>query len=148
MKLKIAKLNEQAKYRQVKDQNDVGLDIWLTRLDKICGSVFFFGTSLAIEPPEGFYCELVPRSSIAKTQWALANSVGKIDPGYRGEILVPLRHMSEVSVKHAIKELTKEPIVQLVLRKYYPIETEDVDFSELSETARGSGGFGSTDNKG
>ena len=84
---------------------------------------------------------LYPRSSISKTNFMMANSVGIIDAGYRGNILAKVRNMSlnenEFSI---IKENDK--LFQICAPDLKPIKIKIVD--ELSDTSRGSGGFGST----
>jgi dUTP pyrophosphatase len=84
---------------------------------------------------------LYPRSSISKTNFMMANSVGIIDAGYRGNIMVKVRNMSlnenEFSI---IKENDK--LFQICAPDLKPIKIKLVD--ELSDTSRGSGGFGST----
>jgi len=84
---------------------------------------------------------LYPRSSISKTNFIMANSVGIIDAGYRGNILAKVRNMSlnenEFSI---IKENDK--LFQICAPDLKPIKIKIVD--ELSDTSRGSGGFGST----
>lgn len=97
--------------------------------------------------PSGYY--LYPRSSIVKTPFRLANSVGIIDSGYRGEIMAVIdninsnihdisacleRYMPEMSRMFQICSPTLEPFMVRI------VETEE----ELGSTERGSGGFGST----
>ncbi|SCO72758.1 deoxyuridine 5'-triphosphate nucleotidohydrolase, putative [Plasmodium vivax] len=84
---------------------------------------------------------LFPRSSISKTPLRLANSIGLIDAGYRGELIAALDNTSEE--EYLIKKNDK--LVQLVSFTGEPLSFELVD--ELDETSRGEGGFGSTSNK-
>lgn len=84
---------------------------------------------------------LFPRSSISKTPLRLANSIGLIDAGYRGELIAALDNTSEE--EYVIKKNDK--LVQLVSFTGEPLSFELVD--ELDETSRGEGGFGSTSNK-
>ena len=81
---------------------------------------------------------LFPRSSISKTPLRLANSIGLIDGGYRGELvgMVDNIYPEDYTVKKG------ERYFQLVAVDSSPIEFELVD--ELSDTSRGEGGFGST----
>ncbi len=85
---------------------------------------------------------LIPRSSISKTPLRLANSVGLIDRGYRGSLQVALDNTSD---KPAIIS-RGDRLFQLVAPGLVPIaRVRVVPFDEqLSETKRGSGGFGST----
>ncbi len=94
------------------------------------------------EYPHGYY--LYPRSSIIKTPMRLANSVGIIDYGYRGEITAVVDYYPNNSVTN------NEPFViepgtryfQLCSPNLTPLEFEIVE--ELGNTQRGQGGFGST----
>ena len=84
---------------------------------------------------------LYPRSSISKTNFMMANSVGIIDAGYRGNIMAKVRNMSlNENELSTIKENDK--LFQICAPDLKPIKIQVVH--ELSETSRGSGGFGST----
>ena len=72
----------------------------------------------------------------------MANSVGIIDPDYRGRIFVPFRYLGSESGEEACKNLLNQRIAQMIIRKLEPCEIEIVD--NLDETVRGEGGFGST----
>jgi deoxyuridine 5'-triphosphate nucleotidohydrolase len=107
------------------------------------------GLGFMIEPPEGYYVEIVPRSSIGlKTQLRQPNSIGIIDNGYRNEVkamyesrLMPSSGMLDcTTIPQKIK--AGDRIAQMILRKQEEAELVEVD--ELSETDRGAGGFGST----
>lgn len=107
------------------------------------------GLGFMIEPPEGYYVEIVPRSSIGlKTQLRQPNSIGIIDNGYRNEVkamyesrLMPSSGMLDcITIPQKIK--AGDRIAQMILRKQEEAELVEVD--ELSETERGANGFGST----
>ena len=72
----------------------------------------------------------------------MANSVGIIDPDYRGRIFVPLRYLGEGSGEEACRRLLEQRIAQMIVRRLEPCDIEIVD--ELDQTVRGEGGFGST----
>jgi len=97
------------------------------------------GTGLKIALPEGFEAQVRPRSGLAaKHGVSVLNAPGTIDADYRGEIGVILVNLSN-------DPFTIEPgerIAQLVLARYDQIEWRST--TSLSETNRGSGGFGST----
>ena len=118
--------------------SDSGFDLHLIKLLEVKGNVYFFDTGVRVSPPPGFYFDLVPRSSIYKSGFILANSVGIIDMTYRGTIKVPLVRVDES------KELPPLPwrAVQLIPRRFYPLEPQRVE--SLDKTLRGEGGFGST----
>ena len=99
----------------------------------------FINTGISLEIPEG-YCGLVfARSSMgAKRGLAPANKVGVIDSDYRGEVMVALHNHSERSQI----VYPGERVAQLAIVPFLKAEFEETD--ELSDTARGEGGFGST----
>ena len=101
-------------------------------------AVRYYRTGIRVSPLHGWYFDLVPRSSISKTGYMLANSVGVIDRSYRGEVLVPLR---KVDPDAPDLEFPCR-LVQLIPRPIIHVEFEELD--DLDETARGDGAFGST----
>tara|TARA_Y100001970_G_scaffold230519_1_gene286244 strand:+ start:3438 stop:3884 length:447 start_codon:yes stop_codon:yes gene_type:complete len=86
--------------------------------------------------PTSFY--MYPRSSISKTPLRLANSVGIIDAGYRGPLIVAVDNISDT--EYIVRRGTR--LVQICGPMLEPITYELK--SELSTTSRGSGGYGST----
>lgn len=96
-------------------------------------------TGLFMELPIGFEAQVRPRSGLAlKKGITVLNSPGTIDADYRGEIGVILINLSN---EDFIIE-NGERIAQLVIAKYE--QAELIEVNELSETTRGTGGFGST----
>lgn len=120
--------------------SDIGYD--LTAIDvykQISKKITLFETGIALSPPDGYYMEIVPRSSMSKTGYMLANSVGTIDPEYTGTLKIAL-----IKVDDDLPDI-KLPFTrcQLVLRKAEHANIIKVE--KLDKTVRGSGGFGSTD---
>ena len=134
MRVKIKKLRENAIIPKYAKHGDAGID--LTAIDrKVDGMWETYYTGLAMEIPEGYVGLLFPRSSVYKTEQRLANSVGVIDSGYRGEIMMKFsRSINQYKIG--------DRIGQIIIMPYPQIEFEEV--KELSQTRRGSGGFGST----
>lgn len=96
-------------------------------------------TGLFIEIPEGFECQVRPRSGLAlKKGISVLNSPGTIDADYRGEIGVILINLSNESF--VVKD--GERIAQLVFAEVN--QAQWVEAVELTDTKRGAGGFGST----
>ena len=93
-------------------------------------------TGISIRVPEGTYGRIAPRSSVSKKDLILANSVGVLDSGYRGELKIRFQKMGE-----EIYEIG-ERIAQILVLPIPEIEFEEVE--NLSESVRGEGGFGST----
>jgi len=130
------------------DTPDSGFDLALPKdfsLDQLISNKIKLGVSASMYTPgygfEGYY--LYPRSSISKTPMRLANSVGIIDSGYRGEIMavVDLANSSTIPFNIAFKER----YFQLCHPSLRPFRVEIVNnIDDLGLSERGSGGFGST----
>lgn len=96
-------------------------------------------TGLFIELPEGYEAQIRPRSGLAiKHGITVINSPGTIDADYRGEIMIGLVNLSGESftINHG------ERIAQMVIARHE--QAEWLVVSELSESDRGTGGFGHT----
>jgi dUTP pyrophosphatase len=141
MKVKFKKLNVSAVTPAYAKDGDAGLDFVATSVSLNEG-YYEYGTDISVEIPVGYVGLLFPRSSISGTKQILANSIGVIDSGYRGEIKFRFKtlHMLDGRVYNV-----GEKVGQLVIIPYPTIEMEEVD--ELSESERGNGGFGSSDFK-
>lgn len=118
--------------------SDSGYDLTLIYEKKRMGKTVLYGTGVILEAPFGWYFDVVPRSSIIKRGYILANSVGVIDRSYRGEIFVPLIKVDdaapELELPARVAQLIPRPIL------HFPVKEVEV----LSATRRGAGGFGST----
>ena len=136
MKVKIKKIHPNAIIPKYAKPGDAGMDliaVWQKQeLDLIT-----YGTGLSVEIPKGYVGLLFPRSSVYKAKMFLTNCVGVIDSGYRGEIMMKFEMMDSNAMYK-----TGDRIGQIIILPYPQIEFEEV--KELSETNRGSGGFGST----
>ena len=120
---------------------DAGLDLAACETTHIApGVVTLVPTGIAVAIPEGHVGLLAARSSLAaKKSMTLANGVGIIDSDYRGEIQVPI--VTTDGCHNLIQAGTR--IAQLLI---LPIALPTIEFvTELPETARGDGGFGSSD---
>lgn len=118
--------------------SDSGFDLHLIDVKKSYGNVTVYGTGISVTPPTGFYFDLVPRSSMIKTGYMLANSVGIIDQGYTGEIMVAL-----IKTDPDAEPLTLPvKMVQLIPRHWYGLRPV---CDTITPSDRGAGGFGSTD---
>ena len=96
-------------------------------------------TGLKIELEHGYEAQVRPRSGMSiKHGITLINCVGTLDEDYRGEVCVPVVNIS--NEEYAIQP--EERIAQMVIAKYEQAKIEVV--TELTETVRGEGGFGST----
>ena len=119
---------------------DAGLDLAASETTHIApGVVTLVPTGVAVAIPEGHVGILAARSSLAtKKAMTLANGVGIIDSDYRGEIKIPIIPLDGC---HNLIQAGQK-IAQLII---LPIAAPTVEVvSELPESARGHGGFGST----
>lgn len=121
---------------------DAGFDLTAMAVEPLRGAVFVFDTGISVQVDEGFYCEVLPRSSLVKTDFMLANSVGVIDADYRGRIKVVLRFLGTGDGVPQARELVGQRIAQLLVRRREAVRIVEAD--ELEQTPRGEGGFGST----
>ena len=139
MQLKI-KLTDGASLPFHAKPGDAGMDLTARRRVVISPhDTVMVGTGVAAAIPEGYVGLVFPRSGTAsKKDVNLANCVGVIDSGYRGEIKLPLHN--DGYMRTAIDK--GERCAQLVIVPYMTCECVEVD--ELDETERGEGGFGST----
>lgn len=139
--LKVKKLVEDVKLPGFSHEGDACFDFFLPAdvLIPHFARGYKVPLGIAVEIPKGYFLEIVVRSSTGlKTPLRLANSVGIVDEGYRGELCLILDNLSDTS-----QILTKgQRIAQGMLRKR--ITPEIVEVSELSDSNRGAGGFGST----
>jgi len=140
MKIKIKKLNENAKLPQYYHPGDVGMDLFSLEtivLKPLEHHIFYHG--FALEFPNGFAAIVKDKSGIAKA--GLHTMGGVYDAGYRGEYNT---HLVNLSDQDYIVE-AGDKISQLII---YPVEIAELEeVSELSESARGEGSFGSTGRK-
>jgi dUTP pyrophosphatase len=141
LKIRFKKKDEQSKLPIKGSLNAACYDVYahsikVERPDKI-----IVGLGFSTEIPPGFKGILVPRSSIAKTNWFLANSMGIIDADYRGEWMMVLKTVGSV-IYDALPFGVGERCAQIYFERVNDVEIEET--IELSDTVRGSGGFGST----
>lgn len=103
------------------------------------GETVKVSTGLRMAPPEGWYVAIYARSGMAtKHGLAPANKTGIVDQDYRGNVIVALHNHSNIPqmITHG------DRIAQMAVVPFWQADFEEV--SELDETERGEGGFGST----
>ena len=143
MNIKFKKLDERAVAPVRAHSTDAGFDLVATDITteiNECGQlILVYHTGLAVEIPEGYYGQLMPRSSVSKKSLMLTNSAGVIDSGYRGEIMAKFRSTTDV-VPSVYKP--GEKFAQLLILPVPEVTFEEA--FELSDSERGEGGYGST----
>lgn len=119
---------------------DAGHDLTIIKKVKnMTPKVSLYDTGLRVRVPHGYYTEIVPRSSLSKSGYMLANSIGVIDRGYHGNLLIALAKIDDEVPPLSLPFRC----CQLIFRKQEFLRIEEIDI-DLEETSRGAGGFGST----
>jgi len=119
--------------------NDIGYDLTVIDVYKqISDNITIYETGIAVSPPDGYYLEIAPRSSLSKSGYMLANSIGIIDPSYTGTLKIAL-----IKVDKTIEDFVLPfKCCQLILRKAENSVMIQVDSFETTDRADGC--FGST----
>ena len=143
MIVKIKKLNDFATIPTYATDGSAGMDITAISMTYDDDGNIVYGTGLAFEIPEGYVGLLFPRSSNAKKDLILSNSVGVIDSDYRGEVSFKFKpsycfNKEDMDVVYDVGD----KVGQMIIVPYPHIEWEQA--TELSETKRGKNGYGST----
>ena len=138
MRVRIKKTHPDAVIPKYANFGDAGVDLVAVNKWKDDNGNLCYGTGLAMEIPERYVGLLFPRSSVSKKDLRLCNSVGVIDSGYRGEIV--LKFDSQGDNHYEIGDR----VGQLMLMQNPTIHF--VEVVNLPNSDRGLGGFGSTGN--
>lgn len=140
MKVKITKLCPHAILPTKGSKDAAAFDLYATEEAFIPpGETVVVGTGLAMEIPKFWKGDIYSRSGLASKGVVVANSPGKIDSDYRGEIKVILHNNRNVDIV-GIK--LGDRIAQFEINPVHDLEFEETE--ELSTSERGEGGFGST----
>jgi dUTP pyrophosphatase len=142
MQVKVKKLRETAMLPTYQTEHAAAMDVHADLAQsKILQPLerAMIPTGLAFEIPEGYEMQVRARSGLSiKHGITMVNGVGTIDADYRGELNILVINLGE-------EPFTIEPgmrVAQLLVTKYDKVEWQETE--ELTETARGAGGFGST----
>lgn len=144
MKLKVKKVSDTATLPTFGDPDAAGIDLYVDLKGHQTIRLFprqtlMICSGIACEFPDGYFGLVFPRSSAGvKRNLRLANTAGVIDNSFRGEIMMAITNTGDTDqiISHG------ERIAQMILLPYVHYSVVETD--ELSETARGDGGFGST----
>lgn len=149
VKMKVKRLYPDASLPFKKNPEDEGWDLFVHSISFDEQGNIVYGTGIAIELDKGYWAEVKCRSSNAKYDLVLTNGTGTIDNPYRGEIMTKFKPTPRCTEMGAVflplRPKTYEigdRFAQLVIHRSEEVEMEEVD--ELSETSRGTGGYGST----
>ena len=141
MSLRFARLDSRARLPTRAHPGDAGLDLCaLEAIELAPGARASVPTGLAVQIPDGQAGLVLPRSGLAARHGVtVVNAPGLIDSGYRGELRVLLLNTDPHA---AFAARAGDRIAQLVLIRIELPET--VEVAQLEESARGTGGFGSS----
>jgi len=141
VKLRWTRLSETAQPPAPAHPGDAGYDLRAAEPARIePGARASVGTGVAVEIPDGHAGLVLPRSGLAARHGiALVNAPGLIDAGYRGEVRVLLLNTDR---EEPFEVAVGDRIAQLVLVAHAAPELDEV--SDLADSVRGAGGFGST----
>lgn len=141
MKVKIKKLHSNALPPEYKTAHSAGADLYAC-LDKDAVirpmEIVMVPTGFSMELPEGHEAQVRPRSGLAAKGITVPNSPGTIDADYRGEVKVILMNLGKENFTIHHHDRIAQMVIAKVDKASFQVE------EELSETERGSGGFGST----
>lgn len=143
MKIAVKKLHPDAVLPSLGSEYAAGADLYSVEEITIqAGQTQLVHTGLAMEIPVGYGGFIFARSGLAtKRGLAPANKVGVVDADYRGEIMVALHnHSGESQTVEKGERVAQMVIMPFLAAQYFEAE-------ELSDTARGAGGFGSSGRK-
>ena len=141
IEIQIKLLDKDLPMPRYQHEGDAGLDL-PSRVDFVLepGERAMIPTGIAVAIPRGYAGFVLPRSGLAARHGiALVNSPGLVDSGYRGEMAIIMINTDPREPFHIKRG---DRIAQLVIQKV--VEATTVEVSELDETSRGGGGFGST----
>ena len=123
--------------------SDAGYDLTIIKeFKRLNSNTVIYDTGIKLEIPNGYYVEIVPRSSISRSGYILANNVGIIDQGYRGNLYIALTKMN-----NDCPDLTLPwKCCQMIVKKqiYSKLVLYDSSQDNIEESNRGTGAFGST----
>lgn len=142
VRVNIKKMHQDAVTPSYAKDGDAGMDLVATSIISETTTDVTYGLGIALEIPYGFVGLIFPRSSIRKYDLSLTNCVGVIDSGYRGELQATFKKNNWLKGNESEKYQVGDRVAQIIILPYPQILF--VESEELSETERGSGGFGST----
>lgn len=135
LEIRIKKIHPDAVIPKYAHIGDAGMDVDAIS-KKETEKYIEYGTGLIFEVPENYVMLIFPRSSITNKDLMLKNSVGVLDSGYRGELVLRFDKLGEDNYNIG------ERIGQIMVIPYPVVEF--IESNELSDTKRGSSGWGST----
>ena len=156
--IKVFKVDERAVVPSKSRYSDSGYDLTIiSEYKRLTSNTVIYDTGIQLEIPNGYYVEIVPRSSISRSGYMLANNVGIIDQGYRGNLYIALTKINDETPD--LTDLTDWRLpwkcCQMIVKKqiYSRFVITDVVAERaknadtdivIEKSSRGTGAFGST----
>ena len=152
MQIKVKKLYDNAVLPTRAHSSDAGYDLRIANVKQCSPKQITYGFGIAMEIPDGHVGLVFPRSSIKSKAVRLSNCVGVIDSGYRGEICAVFdidAELKSFGCGYRFKSpgelyIIGDRAAQIIIMKLPDVEMVEAD--ELSDSDRGTGGYGSTGN--
>jgi deoxyuridine 5'-triphosphate nucleotidohydrolase len=143
--IKVFKVDDEAVMPSKTRYSDAGYDLTIIREYKVLTSnTTLYDTGIQLEIPNGYYVEIVPRSSISRSGYILANSVGIIDQGYRGNLYIALTKINAESPELTLPWKCCQMIVKKQTYSRLVTLVSGNAGKEIEASSRGTGAFGST----
>lgn len=143
-KVKIWREDETVKLPTYAKEGDACMDVYVHSVEFKSDGRVVYHTGLHFSLPEDYEMEIRPRSSMTKTCAIMQNAPGTLDEGYRGELMIVHRDLTNPTWHHAYYNVG-DRCAQILIRRRERIIWEEVKtLDELGVTERGDGGFGST----
>jgi dUTP pyrophosphatase len=129
--------------------SDAGYDLTIIKeYKRLTSNTIIYDTGIKLEIPNGYYVEIVPRSSISKSGYILANNVGIIDQGYRGNLYIALAkindEMPDLTLPYKCCQMIVKKQVYSKLVYSGSGGSGGSSDSAIGNSSRGTGAFGST----
>jgi deoxyuridine 5'-triphosphate nucleotidohydrolase len=160
--IKVFKVDERAVVPSKSRYSDSGYDLTIiSEYKRLTSNTVIYDTGIQLEIPNGYYVEIVPRSSISRSGYMLANNVGIIDQGYRGNLYIALTKINDETPD--LTDLTEWRLpwkcCQMIVKKHIYSRLVITDMvaeraanadtiSVIEKSSRDTGAFGSTGTNG
>jgi deoxyuridine 5'-triphosphate nucleotidohydrolase len=145
--IKVFKTCDEAVIPSKARYSDAGYDLTIIKeYKRLTSNTVIYDTGIKLEIPNGYYVEIVPRSSISRSGYILANNVGIIDQGYRGNLYVALTKINDETPD--ITDLANWRLpwkcCQMIVKKQIYSKLVVCNSTDIEKSDRGTGAFGST----
>jgi len=153
--IKVFKVDERAVAPSKSRYSDSGYDLTIiSEYKRLTSNTVIYDTGIQLEIPNGYYVEIVPRSSISRSGYILANNVGIIDQGYRGNLYIALTKINDETPELSMPWKCCQMIVKKQVYSRLEVVATSVasvgaaapapNVAAIETSSRGTGAFGST----